>query len=192
MPRGTELELAPHPGVPGPVGLRITARLELSAQNLLRAEFFVEGAGVPTLAWPAASASPTRRDELWRRTCFELFWGEAGAESYWEGNFSPSGDWAVYRFDRYRAGMRPEERISALLQPDPPPSATARLWRMECSLDLNRCGAPPLLQLSATCVLETRAGGIHYWALAHTGPKPDFHLRSSFTHCLARGPEETP
>src|SRR5438045_24619 len=47
---------------------------------------------------------PRRADDLWRTTCFEAFLG-TGDGGYYELNFSPSTEWAVYRFDGYRAGM---------------------------------------------------------------------------------------
>lgn len=49
---------------------------------------------------------PQRRDGLWRHTCFEAFAGPAAAASYDEYNLAPSGDWAAYGFEDYRAGMR--------------------------------------------------------------------------------------
>lgn len=48
---------------------------------------------------------PARADGLWQRTCFELFLKRPGEPGYCEFNFSPSGEWAAYRFDEYRAGM---------------------------------------------------------------------------------------
>ena len=49
------------------------------------------------LIWPAAAASPERRDELWQSTCLELFIAKPNEPRYWEINLSPSGDWNVYR-----------------------------------------------------------------------------------------------
>lgn len=48
---------------------------------------------------------PTRADGLWQRTCFELFLKRPGVAGYCEFNFSPSGEWAAYRFDDYRDGL---------------------------------------------------------------------------------------
>jgi hypothetical protein len=39
-----------------------------------------------------------RTDELWRRTCFEAFVRPSPGETYYEFNFSPSTQWAAYRF----------------------------------------------------------------------------------------------
>jgi len=48
-----------------------------------------------------------RTDGLWRTTCLELFVKSVDDPAYFEFNFSPSGQWAAYQFDAYRAGMRP-------------------------------------------------------------------------------------
>jgi hypothetical protein len=50
-----------------------------------------------------------RRDELWRHTCFEAFVRASSGAEYYEFNFSPSTQWAAYRFSSYRGGMRAAE-----------------------------------------------------------------------------------
>ena len=50
-----------------------------------------------------------RADALWRHTCFEAFVAPADGPGYHEFNFSPSLDWAIYRFSAYREGMSPAE-----------------------------------------------------------------------------------
>jgi len=44
-------------------------------------------------------------DKLWQHTCCELFVAEAAGPGYHEFNFSPSGEWAAYRFTDYRQGL---------------------------------------------------------------------------------------
>jgi hypothetical protein len=51
-------------------------------------------------------AAPARGDDLWQHTCFEAFIGTAAGAAYYELNFSPSTQWAAYRFDSHRNGMR--------------------------------------------------------------------------------------
>src|SRR5262245_63050261 len=51
--------------------------------------------------------TPARADGLWRHTCFEIFIRKPQSASYCELNFSPSGEWAAYRFAGYRSGMAP-------------------------------------------------------------------------------------
>jgi hypothetical protein len=66
---------------------------------------FIVAAPPEVLKLPPAKA-PERTDGLWETTCFELFllYSDGG---YIEFNFSPSGQWAAYRFDSYREGRRP-------------------------------------------------------------------------------------
>ena len=63
------------------------------------------------LIWPAAAASPQRRDELWQSTCLELFIAQPNEPRYWEINLSPSGDWNIYRLSGYRQGLQAEPSI---------------------------------------------------------------------------------
>lgn len=135
-----------------------------------------------------------RRDELWKSTCLEIFWGPASGCSYLEMNLSPSGDWNVYAFDSYREGMRPvfDVRVDFAHQ-----FARQRARQNEASVDVfSWTGSLRLdsgqarefaeslrsssLVLGATAVLEYEDGGREYWALAHAGKQPDFHLRESF------------
>src|SRR5215212_9565794 len=53
----------------------------------------------------AQPRAPRVADKLWQHTCFELFVAQAAGPGYHEFNFSPSGEWAAYRFTRYREGM---------------------------------------------------------------------------------------
>src|SRR5882724_882520 len=46
--------------------------------------------------------APGPADHLWKHTCFEVFVQPSGSRGYYEFNFSPTKQWAVYRFDSYR------------------------------------------------------------------------------------------
>ena len=48
--------------------------------------------------------APRWADRLWEHSCFEAFVGELGKPEYYEFNFSPSREWATYRFRDYRDG----------------------------------------------------------------------------------------
>jgi hypothetical protein len=121
-----------------------------------------------------------RRDELWKHTCLEIFFGPADGSSYFEFNLSPSGDWNLYTFDSYREGMRRAEgeagrtapRVRALKMRN---DGESQMW--EASLEPV---LPGPLVMGAASVLEYRDGRREYWALEHFGPKPDFHMRESF------------
>jgi hypothetical protein len=149
-------------------------------KNILTVHYELAG-NLQDIDIPARNHKPSRVKGLWENTCFELF-AAAGDESpYREFNLSPSGDWNVFRFERYE-----EHRRVADLKEDP--LFTALPFRTEkqpgtFSLDLGfslegiaRTDQPLEIGISAVVKSGTRS----FWALAHSGPRPDFHRRDSF------------
>jgi len=177
------LVLLAHPAaiLASPVQVEAWARLEKRGLVL---GFSIE-APEGVLAVPARAARPGRRDRLWEHTCCEAFVGTPDGEPYVELNLSPSGDWALWSFDGYRAGMRaaasdvPRTRVlqqSRGLRVDAIVAADALAAVL---------GAPPYA-LGLTAVIETQDGAHAYFALAHTEPRPDFHARAARTLVLDR------
>src|SRR5271167_461912 len=82
---------------------RIEVSLAWPGPGVLALDYEVTGA-IGDLYLPAP-ISPTRADELWRRTCFEAFVRPRTGEAYVEFNFAPSRAWAAYGFSGYRAGL---------------------------------------------------------------------------------------
>jgi hypothetical protein len=125
-----------------------------------------------------------RVDQLWEHTCFEIFLRARGARSYLELNFSPSTEWAAYRFDDHRAGVK------ELSMPNAPQifhdEGTAHVMDLEVALELKalRVFADSDIQLGASAVIEDRDGRKYYWALRHPPGKPDFHHSDSFALTL--------
>lgn len=156
--------------------LQISLRVSREADEL-RFRFDFIGSAVARLVWPKHARAPERRDELWTTTVVELFVSTSD-QAYCEMNLAPSGDWNVYALDSYRAGLRP----AAGFQMTPLTGVAKSNAHAEIA------GALPLaplkvtgeLTFGATAVLEYVNGKKEYWALAHKGEKPDFHLRSSF------------
>src|SRR5262249_46469843 len=89
-----------HPATRCEAITRIEAHAE-RAGAALRLRYLVVGK-IGGLLLPRA-VTPARADELWRHTCFEAF-VTTGAGAYYEFNFSPSTEWAAYRFTGYRDG----------------------------------------------------------------------------------------
>jgi hypothetical protein len=116
-----------------------------------------------------------RADELWRHTCFEAFVRPSADPGYYEFNFSPSTQWAAYRFDSYRSGMRVATEIDA---PRIEMRSTAESYTLQAALEF--VGLASLLHLGLSAVLEETNGGKSYWALAHPPGKPDFHHADCF------------
>ena len=123
---------------------------------------------------------PTARmDDLWRHTCFEAFVRGSSGPAYYEFNFSPSTQWAAYRFDSHRSGMRVAEVSAPAIDVRSQPDGTT----VQASLELNRL--PELSReaswrLGLSALIEDQSGGMSYWALAHPPGKPDFHHADGF------------
>lgn len=130
------------------------------------------------LVLPAPQESPGRKDRLWEETCLELFLGVKNSGRYWEFNLSPSGHWNVYRFTSYRKGMREEPAIASLpFRVRMSPEAL----RISLELDLGPIVPKGMDVEAAVCaVIGTVKGKRSHWALAHPGPRPDFHRRDGF------------
>jgi hypothetical protein len=126
--------------------------------------------------------SPTRAEELWQHTCFEVFAGCAGRESYYEFNFAPSTQWAAYQFDGYRRGMRAASAISA---PVIEVQASPERFILQGSLELDQLSSLPRdtrWRLGLSALIEEGNGRVSYWALAHPPGKPDFHHPDCFAY----------
>ncbi|WP_167495879.1 DOMON-like domain-containing protein [Desulfosediminicola ganghwensis] len=125
-----------------------------------------------------------RLDGLWESTCFECFLQGLNCDSYHEVNVSPAGDWNLYRFTGYRAGMRPEQRVSSLYskskwsQERVGLDVTIPLAELELSGRAFRVGLSAVI----SCVDNQKS----YWAAHHPGTKPDFHNEAGFIVDLPR------
>ena len=131
------------------------------------------------LVLPDPADRPLRKHRLWEETCLEFFLAPKDSPRYWEINLSPSGHWNVYRFASYREGMQEEAAFTSL-----PFRVERRENLFLLDLDLHLGGivdSETPLQAGISAVLKRRNGETTYWALSHTGRRPDFHRRDSFT-----------
>jgi hypothetical protein len=153
----------------------------LSAQRIVF-YYRIEG-DIDQLQLPAPHRS-AHADGLWKNTCFEAFLRTPGARAYVELNFSPSSEWAVYRFDDYRFGMKPIEAA-----PAPRIICRRREDRLEADVDVQLAAlnlptaaeaVSQELQFALCAVLRDQQGRVSYWALAHPPGKPDFHHPAGF------------
>jgi hypothetical protein len=176
--------LSPFPGEFVPPGLAVSVAVGRRA-GVLHVRHEIAG-DLSGLAIPPPAPRPERRDHLWQECCMELFLGERGSERYLEFNLSPAGHWNVYRFDSYRHGMREAEEIADLpFRVDREAGALA----LSLEVDIGKLfPAGNRLSAGGAAVVRTAAGGTSHWALAHTGPRPDFHRRDAFLIDLAGGP----
>lgn len=187
-------ELTPHPAQAAPAHTRLRAGVQWMPGGGLALCYELQ-APADAIAWPP-EATPGPADGLWQVTCFEAF-VSAGQPAYHEFNFSPSGQWAFYRFsaERQRSpdstgpgvdGFSPAIVCSHgndrfMLRTQLPrqalPAATAEGW-----------------QVGLTAVLQARDGSLSYWAWHHPVPeRPDFHHPAGRTlHLPAPSPAPSP
>ncbi|HMG79494.1 MAG TPA: DOMON-like domain-containing protein [Xanthobacteraceae bacterium] len=152
---------------------RIEADIARPRTGSLILSYIVSGR-ISDLRFPPAVAA-ARADELWRHTCFEAFVRPSTGPAYYEFNFSPSTQWAVYQFDSYRSGMRAATEIGA---PRIEVRSSAETYTLQAALEFDGLSSPLHLGLSA--VLEETNGGKSHWALAHPPGNADFHHADCF------------
>jgi hypothetical protein len=146
--------------------------------EVLLVSFTVSGE-VWDLRWPEKDTDPSRHDELWKTTCFELFLAAQSPDTrYWEVNLSPSCNWNTYSFESYRKGMKMETRLH-VSSIDFKREDTRVVLKARIDLSPLMLGNQPL-DISATAILQDDEEHTSYWALKHCGQKEDFHLRESF------------
>lgn len=162
-----------HPGERAPEGLTLQAAVAAVGSEQGPGwlfEYLLRGP-VATLRLPAP-AEPGPADGLWRHSCLEAFVQHGDGPAYTEFNFSPSGQWAVYRFERERqrlAGDAPHE--GPQIDCGPVDGGWRLLAWVPCHLLPQAPGA-----MGLNAVLETTDGQLSHWALAHPrADRPDFH-----------------
>lgn len=177
-----EAPLLCHPRSPTAHVRGLTVRITELDHNQLRLQYRLEG-DLSQIRIPSSEAS-LRTDDLWRHTCFEAFLMDASTPAYNEWNFSPSSCWAHYRFDRYRDGMAdaPVQRAPMLTV-----ARDANRMTLDAVVDLATLPLAWPLRLGACAVIESDAGELSYWALAHPSPVPDFHHAGGFLLSLSGG-----
>jgi hypothetical protein len=129
---------------------------------------------IDRLRLPPATAA-ARADELWQHACFEAFLGTSPDAPYYEFNFAPSTEWAVYRFGGYRSGRRTALEIGA---PTIEVQSTPERYTLRASVNLDGLSDLPRdagWRLGLAAVIEDTRATRSYWALAHPPGKPDFH-----------------
>jgi hypothetical protein len=169
----------PDPDIPDIV---ITGKV-LRQNSLFNIQYALTGE-IKDICLPSLSVHPTRKDDLWKATCFEFFLAIKDSPQYWECNLSPSGDWNVYHMDAYRRiGFRDETAIQGLQFEM---RRTSNGLMLDAGIDLSsiiRVGQ--VLEVAVTAVIQTREGHETHWALMHPAPEADFHLRESFVLQMA-------
>jgi hypothetical protein len=174
---GPMFGLIPHPDTPSKLVRAVRIDLTFDVDEIL---LTARVDGAESLAIPDWQ-SPTRADNLWKTTCFEMFLNPAGTQQYFEFNFSPSTQWAAYVFDGYRQNM---SELYLPIEPQVERGIEAgEDYVIEVDLDLTSIPSGPL-QMGLSAVIEEIDGTKSYWALAHAPGPPDFHNSDCFIASL--------
>ena len=174
MPGTVSQSLHPHPATPTPASGALAVEVSLTAAGL---ELHYRFHGDPAALCLPAPQTAGPADGLWRHTCCEAFVAAADSPAYQEFNFSPSGQWAIYRFTDYRQ----RDRADSSATPLPPLGFSRRPDGFDLRATIPRALLPAgPLHLGLCVVIERASGDKIYWALAHCGECPDFHRRQTF------------
>lgn len=164
--------LVSHPEAPGHAVRGIGASVSKTRQGVLAISYSIAG-DLGRVRIPPATA-PRRAERLWQHTCCELFVARKERPGYHELNFSPSGEWGIYAFSRYRERVPFEDEPLS-------PQISVRSTPEKLELDaLVRLDAAGPLRIGLSVVIEERSGLLSYWALRHAPGKPDFHHPDAF------------
>lgn len=160
----------------------LTGKISLSGScarspGTLVIDYRLQGA-LESIKRPVVSSLSHRCHDLWRHTCFELFFGIRGAPGYREVNVSPGGGWNVYHFTGYRTGMREDTSVA---QPLCRVASGEDFLSLHCTIRINTIIADSSeLEAGFSSVIETTEGVLSHWAIEHPASKPDFHDRRGF------------
>jgi len=160
--------LRPHAQSPSPV-TRIAIGVERIAPAVLGLTYWI-GGDLSHVAFPKPQEA-ARTDGLWRHSCCEVFLG--AEQGYYEFNFSPSSQWAAYRFDGHRAGMRNAATDDPAIAWDRDGEAA----KLTATIRLPSDATGPL---GLSAIIEDTSGNRSFWALAHPAGEPDFHDAACF------------
>jgi hypothetical protein len=176
--------LTAHPLTPNDDVRSLAVQLRAEEPDILVFQFSLV-ADMSHVRVPLSGAG-RRADTLWKHTCFEAFVAGGDAAGYHEFNFSPSLDWAIYRFSAYREGMSPAKIDRA-------PEISVRRGDDELELksavrlgDLADLRDVRHLRVALAAVIEDDNGRLSYWGLRHPPGSPDFHHPTGFALEVAR------
>ena len=159
-------QLLLHPGCAAGSITEIEASIKPTEYGCLAV--FVARGDISRIAVPSLD-QPGRFDNLWKTTCFEIFWSHDGT-AYREFNLSPSTRWACYDFDAFREGMR-----------DAPAEVAIKIAVSDNELRLEAAisSALPLPATVALNAIIKDADGVNrFWALAFQPGAPEFHAEA--------------
>ena len=182
------VDLKTHPSEEASFINKATVELNLEANKLSLSYRFLGEIGRLEIEHPREGQEAQRTDNLWTKTCCELFIGKKTGSNYVEFNFSPNGNWSAYSFSAYRKD-RCDLQISAT--PLIGSVYSNHEFRLNVSIDITGwlsilCTKEAkndmsLIQMGISAITRSNSGNQIHWALHHPRPYPDFHDSNSLT-----------
>lgn len=133
---------------------------------------------------------PSRRNELWKHTCFEAFLKLPQTTHYFEINQNQSKDWNVYEFSEYRTGMQESKHLMLMqlsTQKSEPQHKTKIISEYQWSQNFLSQNNFETLQVGLCAVIESVHQTIDYYGITHSNKdQPDFHHFNSYKYTLSK------
>ena len=170
-----------HFATPCPFLITLSSQAFFLDDGALQLHYHLQGT-LDNLCIPLQS-KPIQTDNLWQHTCFEAFISTEKTTAYYEYNFSPSQQWAIYSFKDYRQVIPYQPQTTPLIE------VTQTAHQLTLKITLSASLLPPQLtrknsQLGLTAVIEHQDLNLSYWALKHPLATPDFHHQEGFIHTV--------
>ncbi len=166
--------LTPHPDTPRDAVASIAVEVARPEPDTLHLHYLLEG-DLDALKIPLPSPPPRRANRLWEHSCFEAFVRVHGETGYRELNFSPSGAWAAYRFESYRARLSEADIADPAIASDVAGRSVTLTAALQLDLD------PDLgWEIGLATIVEDMFEERSFFALVHPPGEPDFHHRDCF------------
>ncbi len=158
--------------------IEIQANLEIE-NKILSLEFNIIG-DIENYLFDKPSIQK-RENELWKRTCFELFIAPKSKSNYNELNISPSSEWNFYHFSNYKIGMKEDKDIS---KPSIYSSIRKNHYLLSCKFTINNKILEDKLIFNLAVILLDKKGLRHFYSINRKRGVVDFHNREYWVYSL--------
>jgi hypothetical protein len=175
------VQLTAHPQFASHAADGVEVAIDRGAGGVLTVSYVVTG-DISRLRAPSRAA-PTRTDDLWKHTCFEVFLRAPGADAYYEFNLAPSSQWAAYAFTGRRQRAPDPDTPAPFIDAE----GGKTRFELRAALDVAHLAGLPAdgtWRAGLSAVLEATDGTRAFWALAHPPGEPDFHHADAFALSL--------
>ncbi len=121
--------------------------------------------------------SPSRKNEIWKKTCFEFFLKPENQKQYWEFNVNSKKDWNIYFFSDYREDLKSVDAAKA-----PKVEVSGNMIEAQWVLpEVLSTKVKENFMIAVSVILYDSKNGLkQYYAIRHPVSEPDFHHPDGF------------